>query len=177
MFECSDDLKALTRYRANSGEPWVRLVLNDWASADKMFGYLDRVGSSLLWGREWVEDGRFKLGKMTELDRQATLNALTENEIAKVEAIEENEDGTFLLALEGQEISALMGNYFADYGPLVATIREPSNFLFKANDYLLFATVKADGELADKFREMVESDWSYSTYVDEFDDREGTLTI
>ena len=66
---------------------------------------------------------------------------------------------------------------FVDYVPLVATIREPSNFLFKANDYLLFATVKADGELADKFREMVESDWSYSTYVDEFDDREGTLTI
>lgn len=60
VFECSDDLKALTRYRANSGEPWVRLVLNDWASADKMFGYLDRVGSSLLWAREWVEDGRME---------------------------------------------------------------------------------------------------------------------
>lgn len=41
----------------------------------------------------------------------------------------------------------------------------------------IFATVKADGELADKFRDMVESEWSYSTYVDEFDDREGTLTI
>lgn len=60
VFECSDDLKALTRYRANSGEPWVHLTLNDWASADKMFGYLDRVGSSLLWGREWVEDGRME---------------------------------------------------------------------------------------------------------------------
>lgn len=70
-----------------------------------------------------------------------------------------------------------MGNYFADYVPLVATIREPSKFLFKANDYLLFATVKADGEVADEFRDMVESEWSYSTYVKEFDDREGYLVI
>lgn len=131
------------------------------------------MGRQLL---EEVEEGRFKLGEMTELDRQATLNALIENKIAKVEAIEENEDGTFLLALEMREYGGWMGR-FVDYMPLVATIREPSNFLFKANDYLLFATVKADGELADKFREMVESDWSYSTYVDEFDDREGTLTI
>ena len=70
-----------------------------------------------------------------------------------------------------------MGNYFADYAPLVATIKEPGKFLFKANDYLLFATVKADGEVADEFRDMVESEWSCSTYVKEFDDREGTLTI
>lgn len=131
------------------------------------------MGRQLL---EEVEEGRIKLGEMTELDRQATLNALIENKIAKVEAIEENEDGTFLLALEMREYGGWMGR-FVDYVPLVATIREPNNFLFKANDYLLFATVKADGELADKFREMVESDWSYSTYVDEFDDREGTLTI
>lgn len=93
---------------------------------------------------EEVEEGRFKLGEMTELDRQATLNALTENEIAKVEAIEENEDGTFLLALEGREISALMGNYFADYGPLVATIKEPSNFLFKGRQLSpLFLVLRA----------------------------------
>lgn len=70
-----------------------------------------------------------------------------------------------------------MGNYFADYAPLVATIKEPSKFLFEANDYLLFATVKADGEVADEFRDMVESEWSYSTYVKEFDDREGYLVI
>lgn len=60
VFECSGDLKALGRYRVNSGEHWVHLALNDWASANKMFGYLDRVGSSLLWGREWVEDGRIE---------------------------------------------------------------------------------------------------------------------
>lgn len=84
------------------------------------------MGRKLL---EEVEEGRFKLGEMTELNRQATLSALSENEIAKVEAIEENEDGTFLLALETQEISALMGNYFADYVPLVATIKESDGFL------------------------------------------------
>lgn len=139
----------------------------------QVINIINFMGRQLL---EEVEEGRFKLGEMTELDRQATLNALTENKIAKVEAIEENEGGTFLLALEMREYGGWMGR-FVDYVPLVATIREPSNFLFKANDYLLFATVKADGELADKFREMVESDWSYSTYVDEFDDREGTLTI
>lgn len=139
----------------------------------QVINIINFMGRQLL---EEVEEGRFKLGEMTELDRQATLNALIENEIAKVEAIEENEGGTFLLALEMREYGGWMGR-FVDYVPLVATIREPSNFLFKANDYLLFATVKADGELADKFREMVESDWSYSTYVDEFDDREGTLTI
>lgn len=139
----------------------------------QVINIINFMGRQLL---EEVEEGRFKLGEMTELDRQATLNALIENEIAKVEAIEENEGGTFLLALEMREYGGWMGR-FVDYVPLVATIREPSNFLFKANDYLLFATVKADGELADKFREMVESDWSYSIYVDEFDDREGTLTI
>lgn len=140
----------------------------------QVINIINFMGRQLL---EEVEEGRFKLGEMTELDRQATLNALTENEIAKVEAIEENEDGTFLLALETSEISALMGNYFADYAPLVATIKEPSKFLFEANDYLLFATVKADGEVADEFRDMVESEWSYSTYVKEFDDREGYLVI
>lgn len=139
----------------------------------QVINIINFMGRQLL---EEVEEGRFKLGEMTELDRQATLNALIENKIAKVEAIEENEDGTFLLALEMREYGGWMGR-FVDYVPLVATIREPSNFLFKANDYLLFATVKADGELADKFRDMVESDWSYSTYVDEFDDREGALTI
>lgn len=139
----------------------------------QVINIINFMGRQLL---EEVEEGRFKLGEMTELDRQATLDALIENKIAKVEAIEENEGGTFLLALEMREYGGWMGR-FVDYVPLVATIREPSNFLFKANDYLLFATVKADGELADKFREMVESDWSYSTYVDEFDDREGTLTI
>lgn len=131
------------------------------------------MGRQLL---EEVEEGRFKLGEMTELNRQATLNALSENEIAKVEAIKENEDGTFQLALETQEISALIGNYFADYAPLVATIKEPNGFLGACKNYLLFATVKADGEVADKFRDMIKSEYSYSTYV-EFDDREGALTI
>lgn len=82
----------------------------------QVINIINFMGRQLL---EEVEEGRFKLGEMTELNRQATLNALTENEIAKVEAIEENEDGTFLLALETSEISALMGNYFADYTPLV----------------------------------------------------------
>ena len=139
----------------------------------QVISIINFMGRQLL---EEVEEGRFKLGEMTELNRQATLNALTENEIAKVEAVKENEDGTFLLALEPREIGGWMGR-FVDYVPLVATIKEPSKFLFEANEYLLFATVKANGELADKFRDMVESEWSYSTYVDEFDDREGTLTI
>lgn len=139
----------------------------------QVINIINFMGRQLL---EEVEEGRFKLGEMTELDRQATLNALIEDKIAKVEAIEENEDGTFLLALEMREYGGWMGG-FVDYVPLVATIKEPSKFLFKANDYLLFATVKADGEVADEFREMVESDWSYSTYVKEFDDREGYLVI
>ena len=131
------------------------------------------MGRQLL---EELEEGRFKLGEMTELNRQATLSALSENEIAKVEAIEENEDGTFLLALETQEISALMGNYFADYVPLVVTIKESDGFLGTYKNYLLFAIVKAEGKVADKFRDMIKSEYSYSTHV-EFDDREGTLTI
>lgn len=139
----------------------------------QVINIINFMGRQLL---EEVEEGRFKLGEMTELDRQATLNALIEDKIAKVEAIEENEDGTFLLALEMREYGDWLGG-FVDYVPLVATIKEPSKFLFKANDYLLFATVKADGEVADEFRDMVESEWSYSTYVKEFDDREGTLTI
>ena len=139
----------------------------------QVINIINFMGRQLL---EEVEEGRFKLGEMTELNRQATLNALTENEIAKVEAIKENEDGTFLLALETQEVSAFMGNYFADYAPLVATIKEPDGFLGSYKDYLLFATVQADGEVAGEFRKMIESEYSYSTYV-EFDDREGTLTI
>lgn len=138
----------------------------------QVINIINFMGRQLL---EEVEEGRFKLGEMTELDRQATLNALVENEIAKVEAVKENEDGTFLLALEGREIGGWMG-HFVDYVPLLVTINETGRFL-DANEYLLFATVKADGEVADKFRDMVESEWSYSTYVDEFDDREGTLTI
>lgn len=138
----------------------------------QVINIINFMGRQLL---EEVEEGRFKLGEMTELDRQATLNALVENEIAKVEAVKENEDGTFLLALEGREIGGWMG-HFVDYVPLLVTINETGRFL-EANEYLLFATVKADGELADKFRDMVESEWSYSTYVNEFDDREGTLTI
>lgn len=138
----------------------------------QVINIINFMGRQLL---EEVEEGRFKLGEMTELDRQATLNALVENEIAKVEAVKENEDGTFLLALEGREIGGWMG-HFVDYVPLLVTINETGRFL-DANEYLLFATVKADGELADKFRDMVESEWSYSTYVNEFDDREGTLTI
>lgn len=138
----------------------------------QVINIINFMGRQLL---EEVEEGRFKLGEMTELNRQATLNALVENEIAKVEAVKENEDGTFLLALEGREIGGWMG-HFVDYVPLLVTINETGRFL-EANEYLLFATVKADGELADKFRDMIESEWSYSTYVDEFDDREGTLTI
>lgn len=138
----------------------------------QVINIINFMGRQLL---EEVEEGRFKLGEMTELDRQATLNALVENEIAKVEAVKENEDGTFLLALEGREIGGWMG-HFVDYVPLLVTINETGRFL-DTNEYLLFATVKADGELADKFRDMVESEWSYSTYVNEFDDREGTLTI
>lgn len=138
----------------------------------QVINIINFMGRQLL---EEVEEGRFKLGEMTELNRQATLNALVENEIAKVEAVKENEDGTFLLALEGREIGGWMG-HFVDYVPLLVTINETGRFL-DANEYLLFATVKADGELADKFRDMVESEWSYSTYVDEFDDREGYLVI
>lgn len=45
---------------------------------------------------------------------------------------------------KGREISALMGNYFADYGPLVATIKEPSNFLFKGRQLSpLFLVLRA----------------------------------
>lgn len=139
----------------------------------QVINIINFMGRQLL---EEVEEGRFKLGEMTELDRQATLDALIENKIAKVEAIEENEDGTFLLALEMREYGGWMGR-FVDYVPLVATIKESDSFFDTYRDYLLFATVKADGEVADKFRDMVESDWSYSTYVEEFDDREGTLTI
>jgi hypothetical protein len=73
VFGCSDDLKALTRYRVNSGEPWVRLVLNDWVSANEMFRYLDRVGSSLLWAREWVEDGRVEWLESFDEFRQGCL--------------------------------------------------------------------------------------------------------
>jgi hypothetical protein len=140
----------------------------------QVINIINFMGRQLL---EEVEEGRFKLGEMTELDRQATLNALSENEIAKVEAIEETEDGTFLLALETREVSVLMGNYFADYAPLVATIKESDGFLGSYKDYLLFATVQADGEVADEFRKMIESEYSYSTYVKEFDDREGYLAI
>ena len=139
----------------------------------QVINIINFMGRQLL---EEVEEGRFKLGEMTELDRQATLDALIENKIAKVEAIEESEDGTFLLALEMREYGGWMG-HFVDYVPLVTTIKESDKFLGAYKDYLLFATVQADGEVADKFRDMVESDWSYSTYVDEFDDREGTLTI
>lgn len=138
----------------------------------QVINIINFMGRQLL---EEVEEGRFKLGEMTELDRQATLNALSENGIAKVEAIEENEDGTFLLALETREIGGWMGR-FVDYVPLVATINESSRFL-GGKEYLLFATVQADGEVANKFRNMIESEYSYSTYVEEFDDWEGTLTI
>ena len=74
----------------------------------QVINIINFMGRQLL---EEVEEGRFKLGEMTELDRQATLDALIENKIAKVEAIEENEDGTFLLALEMREYGGWMGRF------------------------------------------------------------------
>lgn len=135
----------------------------------QVINIINFMGRQLL---EEVEEGRFKLGEMTELNRQATLNALVENEIAKVEAVKENEDGTFLLALEGREIGGWMG-HFVDYVPLLVTINETGRFL-DANEYLLFATAQADGELADRFRDMIEHERNARA---NFDYEEGTITI
>lgn len=43
----------------------------------QVINIINFMGRQLL---EEVEEGRFKLGEMTELNRQVTLNALVENE-------------------------------------------------------------------------------------------------
>ena len=103
----------------------------------QVINIINFMGRQLL---EEVEEGRFKLGEMTELNRQVTLNALVENEIAKVEAVKENEDGTFLLALEGREIGGWMG-HFVDYVPLLVTINETGRFLEAVAGASLYAWV------------------------------------
>lgn len=60
VFECSDDLKALTRYRANSGEPWVHLVL---ITSDILFD-IEKCERRLIWVRNEVGDCYARIGAM-----------------------------------------------------------------------------------------------------------------
>ena len=54
-------------------------------------------------GRELIatdEPGRFRMGEITELNRESVTNALEEQELSQVRAIEETEPGIFILTLD-----------------------------------------------------------------------------
>ena len=113
-------------------------------------------------GRELIatdEPGRFRMGEITELNRESVTNALEEQELSQVRAIEETEPGIFILTLDVWDEVPYMPK---------------EGRRFEEARYLIMATTQADGELADSFRNMIECE--YDTRA-RFNHEEGTITI
>lgn len=126
-------------------------------------------------GRELIatdEPGRFRMGGITELNRESVTNALEEQELSQVRAIEEIEPGIFILTLDvWDEVPYMPG--FADHTDFIAYLPKEGR-RFEEARYLIMATAQADGELADSFRNMIECE--YDTRA-RFNHEEGTITI
>ena len=126
-------------------------------------------------GRELTatdEPGKFHMGEITELNREAVTDALEEQELSQVQAIKETEPGIFILALDVWDENPYMPGsvHHADF--IAFLPREGRRF--EEARYLIMATAQADGELADRFRDMIEHEHNARA---NFDYKEGTITI
>lgn len=126
-------------------------------------------------GRELTatdEPGRFHMGEITELNREAVTDALEEQELSQVQAIKETEPGTFILALDVWEEEPYMPGSAVRIDFIAYLPKEGHRF--EEARYLIMATAQADGELADRFRDMIEYERNARA---NFDLDEGTITI
>jgi hypothetical protein len=127
-------------------------------------------------GRELIatdEPGRFRMGEITELNRESVTDALDEEqELSQVRAIKETEPGIFILALDVWDEDPYMPGS-AHHADFIAFLPREGR-RFEEARYLIMATAQADGELADSFRNMIECE--YDTRA-RFNHEEGTITI
>lgn len=126
-------------------------------------------------GRELTatdEPGRFHMGEIIELNREAVTDALEEQELSQVQAIKETEPGTFILALDVWEEEPYMPGSAVRTDFIAYLPKEGRRF--EEARYLIMATAQADGELADRFRDMIEHEHNARA---NFDLDEGTITI
>lgn len=127
-------------------------------------------------GRELTatdEPGRFRMGEITELNREAVTDIILEDqELSRVQAIEETEPGIFILALDVWDEDPYMPG-FAHHADFIAFLPKEGR-RFEEARYLIMATAQADGELADRFRDMIEHEWSARA---EFNYEDETITV
>lgn len=127
-------------------------------------------------GRELTatdEPGRFRMGEITELNRESVIDVLLEDqELSQVQAIEETEPGIFILALDVWEEDPYMpgSGHRADF---IAFLPKEGR-RFEEARYLIMATAQADGELADRFRDMIEHERNARA---EFNYEDDTITV
>lgn len=127
-------------------------------------------------GRELTatdEPGRFRMGEITELNRESVIDILLEDqELSQVQAIEETEPGIFILALDVWEEDPYMPGsvHRADF---IAFLPKEGR-RFEEARYLIMATAQADGELADRFRDMIEHERNARA---EFNYEDDTITV
>lgn len=127
-------------------------------------------------GRELTatdEPGKFRMSEITELNRESVTDALDEEqELSQVRAIKETEPGIFILALDVWDEDPYMPGS-AHHADFIAFLPREGR-RFEEARYLIMATAQADGELADRFRDMIECE--YGTRA-RFNHEEGTITI
>lgn len=127
-------------------------------------------------GRELTatdEPGKFRMSEITELNRESVTDALDEEqELSQVRAIKETEPGIFILALDVWDEDPYMPGS-AHHADFIAFLPREGR-RFEEARYLIMATAQADGELADRFRDMIECE--YDTRA-RFNHEEGTITI
>jgi hypothetical protein len=127
-------------------------------------------------GRELTatdEPGRFHMGEITELNREAVTDIILEDqELSRVQAIKETEPGIFILALDVWDEDPYMPGS-AHHADFIAFLPKEGR-RFEEARYLIMATAQADGELADRFRDMIEHEWSARA---EFNYEDETITV
>jgi hypothetical protein len=127
-------------------------------------------------GRELTatdEPGRFRMGEITELNRESVIDILLEDqELSQVQAIEETEPGIFILALDVWEEDPYMPGS-AHRADFIAFLPKEGR-RFEEARYLIMATAQADGELADRFRDMIEHERNARA---EFNYEDDTITV
>lgn len=116
--------------------------------------------------------GRMLMSEKVELDRDAVTEVLKKFELSVIQPITEEEPDIFALALDiWEEVESMPG--IVDHADFIAFVRDEDSLTGGAN-YLISATVEADGELADKFRAMIEH---ANVACAEFNQEDGTIRI
>lgn len=127
-------------------------------------------------GRELTatdEPGRFRMGEITELNRESVIDILLEDqELSQVQAIKETEPGIFILALDVWEEEYYMPGS-AHHADFIAFLPREGR-RFEEARYLIMATAQADGELADRFRDMIEHERNARA---KFNYEDNTITV